>query len=209
MLLTSHVGRSPKRKYYQWRNKSCELDIISTELLEEILPSCIEIITHIVNISLTKGLFANDWKTAIVHLLLKKPGNDLLKNNYRSVSNLNLLCKLVECCMLKHLISHYNTYSFIPDFQSAYRENYSTETSLIKMCNNILWSMEKQQITMMATLDLSSAFNMVDHNILLNSLQNHYGNTDKALQCFNNYLQPWQFKVSIRNNYLKPPAITL
>ena len=56
----------------------------------------------------------------------------------------------------------------MPDFQSAYRENYSTETSLIRMCSDILLSMEKQQITMMVTLDLSSTFDTVDHNTPIN-----------------------------------------
>ena len=53
------------------KDKSCELDAIPTNLLKEILPSCIETITHIVNTSLTKGIFANNWKTAIVHPYLK------------------------------------------------------------------------------------------------------------------------------------------
>ena len=75
------------------------------------------------------------------------------------------------------------------------------------MCNDILWSMEKQQITMVVICDLSAAFNTVDNNILLNILQNHYGITDKALQWFNNYLQPWHLKVSIRNNYSTPQQL--
>ena len=136
---------------------------------------------HIVNISLTKGLFANDCKTAIVHPLLKRPGLDLLMRNYRPVSNLCFLSKLIICCMLKQLISHCNTNSLIPDFQSALRENYSTETCLIKMCNDILLLMEKQQITAMVDLDFSAAFDMVHHNILLNILQNHYSTTVQQL----------------------------
>ena len=143
MLFTPHDGKVQK-EIMSMKNKSCKLDIISTELLKEILPPCIEIITHIVNISLTKGLFANDWKTAIVHPLCKKPWLDLLMKNYGTVSNLCFPSKLVKCCMLKQLISHCNTCNLIHDFHSAYRENNSTETSLIKMCNAILWSMEKQ-----------------------------------------------------------------
>ena len=60
-----------QKEMMSMRNRSCGLDIIATELLKEMLPSCIEIITHIMNISLTKGLFADDWKTAIVYPLLK------------------------------------------------------------------------------------------------------------------------------------------
>ena len=67
--------------------------------------------------------------------------------------------------------------------------------------------MKKQQITMMVILDLSAAFDTVDHNILLNMLQNHYGITDKALQWFKNHLQAWHFKVSIRNNYTRPQQL--
>ena len=126
---------------------------------------------------------------------------------YRPVSKLSFLSRLVERCMLRQLISHCNTNSFIPKFQPAYRGNYSMETSLIIMCNDILWSTEKQQITMMVIFDLSAAFDTVDHDILLNILQNHYGITDKALQWFNNYLWPWHFKVSIRNNYSKPQQL--
>ena len=80
------------------KNKSCELDAISTNLLKELLPTCIGTITHIVNTSLTKGIFANNWKTAIVHPLLKN-GFNLLMNNYRPVSNLCFLSKLVEHCL--------------------------------------------------------------------------------------------------------------
>ena len=114
------------------KNKSCELDFIPTQLLKAMLPSCIETIAQNVNISLTKGLFVTDWKTGIICPPLKKLGLDLMMKNYRSVSNLCFLSKLVERCMLSQLISHCNTNSLIPNFQSAYREIYSTETSLIK-----------------------------------------------------------------------------
>ena len=59
-----------QKEVMSMKNKSCKLDIIFTELLKEIIPSRIEIITHTVNISLTKGLFAKNWKTAIAHPLL-------------------------------------------------------------------------------------------------------------------------------------------
>ena len=123
-----------------------------------------------------------------MHPLLKKHGFDLLMKHYRPVSNLCFLSKLVKCCMLKQLINHCNTNCLIPDFQSVYRENYSTETSFIRMCNDILLSMEKQHITMRVTFDLSVAFDMVDHNTLINILQDHYQVTGKALQWFETYL---------------------
>ena len=60
---------------------------------------------------------------------------------------------------------------------------------------------------MVTSLNLSTAFDMVDHNILLNVLHHHCGITDKALQWFSNYLQPWYFKICVRNNYSRPQQL--
>ena len=89
----------------------------------------------------------------------------------------------------------------LPDFQSAYQANYSIETCLIRMTNDILWAMEEQHITIMVILDLSAAFDMVDHNILLKILENQFGVTDTALKWFNSYLRPRSFKVCIGDAY--------
>ena len=84
--------------------QTCELDHIPTEVLKRILPTILGTITEIVNLSLSTGSFAQDWKTAVVKPLLRKPGLDLAKKNYRPVSNLSFLSKLVERCMLKQLL---------------------------------------------------------------------------------------------------------
>ena len=110
---------------------------------KKILPIILGAITEIVNISLSTGSFAQDLKTSIVKPLLKKPGLDLIKKNYRLVSNLSFLSKLVEWCMFKQLLLHCEDNHLLPDFQSAYQANYSTETSLVKLVNDILWLMEK------------------------------------------------------------------
>ena len=85
-------------------NKTSELDHIPTQVLKKILPIILGAITEIFNISLSIGSFAQDWKTAIVKPLLKKLGTDLIKKNYRPVSNLSFLSKLVEWCILKQLL---------------------------------------------------------------------------------------------------------
>ena len=91
--------------------------------------------------------------------------------------------------MLKQLLQHCEDNHLLPNFQSAYWANYSTEISLVKLVNNILWSMEKKQIPMVAILDLSAAFNTVDHDILLSILNKQFGICRKALEWFNSYLQ--------------------
>ena len=163
------------------KNKSCELDTISTDKVKEIQDSYINTITIIVNISLTNGEFCDQWKTAIVKSLLPKLGLKLINNNYRPVFNLCFLSKLVEKCMLNQLLDHCNTNNLLPDFQSAYHQYYSTETSLINIPSDILWGMENQEVTMMLILDLSTAFNTVDHSILLKILNKSFGFCDQAL----------------------------
>ena len=123
----------------QMKNKSCKLDVIPTDKLKEIQDACINTITKVVNISLPNGKFCNQWKTAIMKPLIKKLGLELINKNYRPVSNLCFLSKLVEKCMLDQLMDHCNSNDLLPDFQSAYHQHYSTETSLINMTNDILW----------------------------------------------------------------------
>ena len=95
----------------------------------------------------------------------------------------------------------------LSNFQSAYRANYSTETSLVKLVNDILWSMEQRQIVTVVLLDLSAAFDMVDHDILLSILNKQFGICGKALEWFNSYLQPKFFKVKIGKGYSQPQQL--
>ena len=141
----------------EMKNKSYKLDITPTTLLKEILPASLHTVTQIVNLSLTNGDFNEEWNTAIVRPLLKKFGLGLIHINYRPVSNLCFLSKLLERCMLKQLMDHCNKNNLLPDFQSAYRKHYSTKTSFVNMVSEILWNFERQNITTVVILDLSAA----------------------------------------------------
>ena len=138
-------------------------------------------VTKLVNTSLTLGVFATDWKMSIIRPLLKKLGLELLLANYRPVSNLSFMSKLVEKCALKQFIQHCNDQNLIPDYQSAYRSGYSTETALVKITNNILWSFKKQLAPVLVVMSLSTTFDTVNHQILLDVLENRFGITEIAL----------------------------
>ena len=105
------------------KSKSCELDAIPTTILKKMLLDVIPLITKIVNISLTDGCFCRDWKTAVVRPLLKRLGLQLILANYRPVSNLTFVSKIIERCMPLQLSQHCDNYDLQPDYQSAYREN--------------------------------------------------------------------------------------
>ena len=124
------------------KSKSYKLDPIPTHILKTMLPAVLPIITQLVNLSLGIGDFHRAWKTATVRPLLKKIGLQLINSNYRPVSSLTFISKLIEKCVWAQVNHHCQKFNLQPDYQSAYREDYSCETALLQVSNNILWSFE-------------------------------------------------------------------
>ena len=120
----------------------------------------------------------------------QKLGLTLIYSNYRPVSNLSFLSKVVEKVVLDQFRSHCANHRLSSDYQSAYHANYSCETALLKIVNDILWAMERQDITALISIDLSVGFNTVDHNILIEVLHREFGVTETALEWFASYLRP-------------------
>ena len=182
-------------------SKSCELDAIPTTTLKQVLDTVIVPITRIVNVSLENGIFASKWKTSIVHPILKKVGLDLILSNFRPVSNLSFISIVVEKVVLTQINKYCSTHSLIPDYQSVYRANYSCETALAKIVNDILWAMEHQKVTSLVAIDLSAAFDMVGHNILLSVLEKMFSVQDTCLAWFRSYLNSRYCMVKIREAF--------
>ena len=103
--------------------------------------------------------------------------------------------------MLDQLIDHGLQHNLLSDFQSAYWKNYSTDTSLLNITNDILWGMENQEITTMFILDLLVVFYTMEHDILLRIKERTFGFKEKALKWLNNYLRAGYFKVCIDRKY--------
>ena len=103
--------------------------------------------------------------------------------------------------MLHQFNNHCDQHNLLPDFQSAYRKNYSTETALIKLVNEILWAMETKSIMAVTFLDLSATFDTVNHDLLLDILNKKFGISELALQWFENYLRPRSIKVRVNKTY--------
>ena len=78
------------------KSKSCEIDPIPTHIFKQLQPSILPTVTKIVNLSLNEGEFCNKWKVAVVQPLLKKVGLELIKSNYRPISNLTFMSKIIE-----------------------------------------------------------------------------------------------------------------
>merc|ERR1711984_53191 len=118
--------------------------------------------------SLSSGTFPQELKTALVKPLLKKPNLDpLILQNYRPISNLQFLSKLLEKTALSQLNHHLTVNNILDTLQSGFRPHHSTETALVKITNDIRLNLDSKRPTILVLLDLSAAFDTIDHNILL------------------------------------------
>ena len=145
--------------------KSSELDPIPSKLLIEYLDSILPSLTDLFNSSLASGIFPQCFKSALVTPILKKRCLDHNDLNYRPVSNLCFIAKILEKLVLSQVSSYLNSHNLYNTCQSAYRSGHSTETTLLKV-NDLFLSLNKCNISVLALLDFSSAFDTIDHTIL-------------------------------------------
>jgi exonuclease III len=180
---------------------SCELDPIPTRLLtDHFLPELLPVITEMVNASLASGIFPASLKTALVRPLLKKLSLDsnVLKN-FRPVSNLSFLSKIIEKIAARRLFTHMTENGIHDIMQSAYKPFHSTETALLRVQNDILSALDNKSGVYLALIDLSAAFDTVDHNILLDFMKDTVGINGDAWNWFQSYLTGRTQQVSVEN----------
>ena len=180
--------------------KTCELYAFPTPLLLECPDSLLPCITAVFNNSLLSGVFPSVYKSALVKPLLKKMSLDPddLKN-YRPVSNLSFLSKVLERLVLSQLNEHLNHNNLLNPLQSAYRPNHSTETALLRIVNDLLTAMDNNKICILTLLYLSAAIDTIDHQILLTRLQHSFGISGPALSWFSSYLSNRTHAVTINS----------
>ena len=175
------------------------------DCLDVLLPH----ITHVMNISLSSGHFPPIFKSAIVRPLLKKPSLDqnCLKN-YRPVSNLSFLSKVLEKIVLSQLLDHLTHNHLLNPHQSTYRQSHSTETALLRIVNDILLGLDNDKVALLAPSDMSAAFDTIDHSILLSRLQTSFGISDTVLSWFQSYLLDRSQTVCVKGASSKPSVLS-
>ena len=191
-------------------SSTSELDPIPTELIKKCKTSFIGPLTQIVNVSLKSGTVPEQLKEAVIKPLLKKPSLDknVLKN-FRPVSNIAFLSKLVEKVVAKRINHHIDAHRLAEPFQSAYRKYHSTESALLRVHSDIVSALQNKKLCALVLLDLSSAFDTINHAKLLCRLSTRYGITGLALQWLESYLSCRSQKVSMDGFYSKAePLLT-
>ena len=128
---------------------------------------------------------------------IKKPGLDAVNKNLRPVRNLAFVSKFTEKAAFDGTYSHMSANGLYPIAQSAYRANHSTEMALLKVKNDILLNMNKQHVTLLVLLDLSAAFDTVDHVILLRALGS-LGIVGTVIEWYRSYLSGRGHHISAR-----------
>ena len=171
-------------------SKSCKMDPIPTDVLKKFLPELLPYITDVCNSSLQQGSFPLNQRHAIIRPRLKKPGSDPSDiQNYRPVSNLTFVSKVVEKLVCHQLVSFFERLKILPTLQSAYRKNHSTETAVLKMISDVLRAADRGEVTLLCMLDLSCTFDTVDHGILLDRLRCAFGIQGVAISWIESFLQ--------------------
>ena len=185
--------------------KSCELDPIPTWLLKSCLQELLPVLTNIINLSLKTASVPAAFKSAHIRPLLKKANLEpnTLKN-YRPVSNLPFISKVLEKVVNSRIEDHLTLNNLHEEHQSAYRQSHSTESALLKVQTDILQSLDQNDVTVLVMLDLSAAFDTIDHTTLLHRLQDLYGITGKSLDWISSYLSDRQQTVCIDGTKSRP-----
>ena len=170
------------------RKTHCPLDPFDASRLPEALETSSGFIAKIINQGFLDECFASSEKVALLRPLLKKKDLDSQDmNNYRPVSNLSLLSKIMERAVLDQLLPVLMANGVIPSLQSAYRQFHSTETALCKIHNDLVLNTCAGRSSVLVMLDLSAAFDTVDHLMLLSDLE-AFGMGDSALSFMRSYL---------------------
>ena len=191
------------------KSKSCSLDPIPTNILKDLLPELLPYITVMCNKSLREGHLPSSQKFAILSPIVKKAGLDAdVVQSYRPISNLTFMSKLIERMVYQQLIAYLEKHNMLPKHQSGFRAHHSTETAVLKVISDILGAADQGYVALLGLLDMSAAFDTVDHDILLERLATSFGMAGTALAWLRSFLTGRSQQVSFNGGLSSIGLIT-
>ena len=165
---------------------SCDPNGFSSKLIKATALPVLLPLNHIFNLSLQSGVVPDDMKTAKITPIFKKGVNHSFKN-YRPISVLPTFSKILERVIYNRLIQYLNRCSILTKHQYGFREGYSTELAILELQDKIIESLASRQHSIGLFIDLSKAFDTINHQILIKKLE-HYGVRGITLDWFKSYL---------------------
>ena len=196
----SNIEKDQVLKYLSTMDscKATGTDNIGPRLLKFAAPYIAGDISYICNHSINSSTFPRKWKEAKVSPLHKNGSHDDV-NNYRPISILPVLSKVLEKHVHDCLSAYLKEYNLLHKTQSGFRSQHSCETALVHMIDTWLNAMDNGKMIGVVLVDFKKAFDLVDHKILLSKLK-LYGIDNEALTWFNTYLAHRQQQVSLNDN---------
>ena len=190
-------------------SKTCYLDTLPTWLVKDNLPILLPIFTRVVNSSLMSGVFPNTLKQSIITPVIKKSNldNNILKN-YRPVANMKFMSKVIEKAASCQVTTHVDNNNMGEVYQSSYKRSHSTETALLKVKNDINQHVDHGKVVFLVLLDMSAAFDTVDHSILLRRLKFYFGIDGSVLSWYKSYFDQRNVRVAIKNDMSSEHKLT-
>lgn len=187
----------------QCNNKTCELDILPTCILsnDDVLSVIAPVLNQIVNASLITSVIPECFKYALVTPILKKPTfdtNDM--SSFRPISNLCFISKVLERVISNQLVDHLESNLLLSKFQSGFRKAHGVETALLRVFNDIYIARDSGLTVGLALLDISAAFDTLDHSLLFEIMELELKVTGIALEWFKNYLKCRYQTVKIKDS---------
>ena len=184
----------------QMNSKQCPTDPMPTSMVKDTLLELLPSLSQIVNESLKSGIFPSQFKEAVIRPAFKGKGLDPESlGSYRPISNLCFVSKVVEKCVANQLVDYLENNELLASKQSAYRRYHSCETATLKIMNDILLITDRKSKVILVLLDLSAAFDTVQHKKLLMKLERNYGIGGSVLQWFKSYLESRSTSVQLQD----------
>jgi hypothetical protein len=180
------------------KSKATGVDNIPVTFLKLCIPALLPVLDHIFNFSLQNGIFPSMWKLANI-LPIPKCKNPKESKDYRPVSILCVLGKILEKLVHKQVSEFLSENNLYAENQSGFRKGYSTKTALLKVIDDVRAAIDKRLLTLLVLLDLSKAFDCVHHDLLLCKLK-HLGFSESAIKWFKSYLGSRRHRVFVSDS---------
>ena len=183
-------------------SSSCGLDSIDTKIIKLVKHQLLPVITHIVNLSISQRRFPCTWKVAKVAPLHKKE-EVIYPKNYRPVSLLLVISKVLERAIFEQMIRYLEENHLLHPSHHGFRSSHSTVTALVEMYDQWIEAFEHDKLSAVVMLDLSAAFDVVDHEILIQKLE-IYGFEECYISWFRSYLSGRSQQVYVEGSLSDP-----